>query len=477
MEKSERGCDVGISHHNGDNLNFPLPPPPSYNEIFSGVQPAQGSFSTQSHPIYTYVDFCPDGPNSKYPELIEKANSWLSVNRSYLLLSCESVTLPVQKGNICRQQSVHWLALNNGRDWVTILRCWIKRVQGQIPEQSQVIKTLAHMPEKKKSLSITISNNRYGMGFRGYNPEMPSFSDESQSLKKLNENLANSPLPGKILRVESIKKKVTDSRSMITNLDPDTLYWTEGELVTTCFVYYTRILYLEGEPTNQQIGWKDFIPTMMLNPGNPQAPKFASFPDTFYKVSQWVQSQQDKRVTNIQSMEARVMMDPPFPQINSRPVVHSHLNQMAYSRMLSFMYGNKKAMFLRVYYVLEEGASAQAPQCLLSRTFAPYRLTPQTYENPVENVMRLDRWVNYNEAILPFSEKNILCAESVTIPTNLYSKLPLDEGSMSHNVSANQFVSGIRLYLNGACQEPPLQVIGCPPPVVFTQESSCCTIL
>jgi len=55
-------------------------------------------------------------------ELIEKANSWLSVNRSYLLLSCESVTLPVQKGNICRQQSVHWLALNNGRDWVTILR-------------------------------------------------------------------------------------------------------------------------------------------------------------------------------------------------------------------------------------------------------------------------------------------------------------------------------------------------------------------
>jgi len=59
---------------------------------------------------------------------------------------------------------------------------------------------------------------------------------------------------GKILRVESIKKKVTDSRSMITNLDPDTLYWTEGELVTTCFVYYTRILYLEGEPTNQQIG-------------------------------------------------------------------------------------------------------------------------------------------------------------------------------------------------------------------------------
>jgi len=33
MEKSERGCDVGISHHNGDNLNFPLPPPPSYNEV------------------------------------------------------------------------------------------------------------------------------------------------------------------------------------------------------------------------------------------------------------------------------------------------------------------------------------------------------------------------------------------------------------------------------------------------------------
>jgi len=45
-------------------------------------------------------------------------------------------------------------------------------------------------------------NNRYGMGFRGYNPEMPSFSDESQSLKKLNENLANSPLPGRLKKLQ-----------------------------------------------------------------------------------------------------------------------------------------------------------------------------------------------------------------------------------------------------------------------------------
>lgn len=52
--------------------------------------------------------------------------------------------------------------------------------------------------------------------------------------------------------------------------------------------------------------------------------------------------------------------------------------------------------------------------------------------------------VYYVLCLYIYPEKNILCAESVTIPTNLYSKLPLDEGSMSHNVSANQFVSGIR---------------------------------
>lgn len=58
---------------------------------------------------------------------------------------------------------------------------------------------------------------------------------------------------GKILRVETVKMKVTESTSAVINLDPDVLYWTDGAY-STMYLNYVRLFYIEGEPAHEEIG-------------------------------------------------------------------------------------------------------------------------------------------------------------------------------------------------------------------------------
>ncbi|XP_067945674.1 uncharacterized protein [Watersipora subatra] len=448
--------------------------PPSYETAVTQAGGSNAPSNIPSEPQFTYIDFAPDGPAEQYDDLVEKANNWLSHNRTFSLQSCETVIVPVKKGALSFESASH-IPAHNHRDYASVLRCWVSRLETPLTEP-QVLGTIAKAPLQKSNFTTTIGGI---FGSLSVQLCFDLFKPQKETLKQLNEELEQNPLPGRILKVETVKMKITESLSRLINLNPNVLYFHDGDR-QNLFAHYIRVFYLKGEAAHEQIGWKDVVPSYEVNKANPKRPKFEPMSSVLYKAGQWAHTQMDKRITGLQTIEMPLEVDSTPFSTSCRPILDTNCSELYTGRQFTPLYTGALVKYVRMYYVTSESFQVSRPYYVTQRLFMPFKLTARTLETPVDNLRRLAVWLAYNSSAT--ADNNIICAETVNFPTRLLYQQPVDTEACSYRdleQCGHDVVSGIRLYMNGVCHEPPANVLAIPiaPLAPITNESSCCNIL
>lgn len=420
--------------------------PPSYGEVTGQHASVGGGL--------TFVDFLPHclergGIFSKpvfepYKSLIDRANEYLRNQRAWEVKTCESVEFKTW-GEMVQCEKVTYYERADYPTWyIRGLRLWlVPRMDPSRPPQQIGVVNL--VPQ------VVGDSGIFGT---------PNFESLNEMLQRYNSRAHLSPLPGKVLTVESQEMKIPN----FSNFDPDRSFWSEHGDHAKHYVYVIRIFYEAGVSEAEEIGIADFVPVAITEGGFFTMPQFEPYSNVITRASQWCGQQNALRFCNAQSVEVKM---------KSGYIVDTQ-------RMSFTEHGGRTTLYvriLRIAYVkpLGQPMAFDRPSLQLHcKTFVPLQLTrgffvPE-FESLTETRQRIEAWIKATGARVLSSE---------TAAMRLYTggeAYAGAEASFTYNLSSRNeyWIFVFRLYLDGFYHEPPAEML---PPEPTIQGQECCTLL
>lgn len=230
----------------------------------------------------------------QFDTLIPKANAWLQDNLEVELIKCETVEKKIGDLDQLTSDSTMFTPGANPALYIKGLRLWYmqcSRDTNKLRLQNPMPLAIGYLNVVPKCLE---SKSKY-----------PIYEDLPETYASVNTYMADKPLEGKILTIETVSLKLPCKQWQGPEVDPD-MTCTIDELVHHIF-YITRIYFLFGKPEAELIGAQDFLPdfeqSSRLNRTCSVFPKYRPLANAMNKVAEWLHNARNIHVTNIQTVE------------------------------------------------------------------------------------------------------------------------------------------------------------------------------
>ncbi|KAI0231165.1 hypothetical protein LSAT2_018495 [Lamellibrachia satsuma] len=159
------------------------------------------------------------------------------------------------------------------------------------------------------------------------------FDSFGETIRKFNSHLRKHPLPGRVMNVESQEMKFHEWG---VGVDPDESCWVESVKFNVSFLVVIRVFFETGTSAYEEIGCADFVPTCRDVGSQFATSDFEDFGSVVYKARCWIRQQQDVRVTNIQSIDYKLLHGSNINDVDTQRsfYVESGLHTTRYLRVL-----------------------------------------------------------------------------------------------------------------------------------------------
>ncbi|XP_042903115.1 uncharacterized protein [Parasteatoda tepidariorum] len=396
------------------------------------LPPSYGSLFNEHRSGLSYIDFLPgvlkegffcNAEYDRFENVIALANEWLKFNPQWKIKTCESIEFKDGRGSINPTEMVYYESTKYRTNFIRGLRLWLQ-IFPPGEERVQKIGYVNLVPEAEGTEGI-FTHAKY--------------ETLDDVLLKFNNASRTSPLPGRIITIETQNMKIKSGGV----IDPNRCSWTEYGERYTRFIYVIRIFYEVCEPLYEEIGINDFIPDIISTSYCGLLPKYEYLSTLFEKASNWSSSQSDLRICNLQSLEVKVhdgMVNP---------------KKMSYTE-----HGNRRLAFarvLRVAYIRQQPLNYTAPVHLSYKSFVPAQTKPETLmtcyrptaETLQETMQRVSSWIQATGA-------EVINMETSAIRLNRKGAVHSSEKNYSYETNANSeaYIFVIRAYLKGSYTEP-----------------------
>lgn len=417
-------------------------------------------------PPLTYIDFYPqcfgsdfEGKDPTYAEfqsVMEQANQWLRSMPQFVTVKSETVEHKLNPTDFSLDPDATLLHFSShGKNiYLRGLRLWLMPKKDlQVPIQQLAYITV--LPDHASGdLSSTLAGLVTNASMRGQPDHLlPSFNSMKTTMEKLNNHLQSKSLPGKILTVETVMFKVAESAS-VDKLNTEATLWTESGKHSRTYLFGVRVFYVVGQSEFEKIGYYDEVPLSVQDPdGLGMRIKFAPFAQTVGRAASWLQTQQNMRAVNFQSIRLKVERPNgagPFV-IDSQVAGYSEAPSLVESRFIKF---------LRIFFV--KGQKGDVPDIysstnLTTRLFVPEKKGWRQFESFSKTQQRVIQWLNATG--IP-----VLAMETVRYPVNLdaYVGTGVDEeraDQVVNSYSGQYTLTCIRLYFPRQFKEPPPEIV------------------
>ncbi|XP_066293714.1 uncharacterized protein [Branchiostoma lanceolatum] len=307
--------------------------------------------------------------------------------------------------------------------------------------------------------------------------QFPDFEPFGQTINRLNGLLKETPIPGRILNLETRDMKYHGTWTH-QGVDPDRSCWTQSGETTTMYLFVIRVFYLLGPPVPEEIGVADFVPEMISPPqGIFSNPQFENFSSVMTKARSWAESHlRTVRLINIQSFDVKVHRSKFTGAVTIDSQRASHIEHgkhtTAFIRIIRLVYGRLRGSL---------DLPPPLPMVLSVKTFVPAIICrggswgiPQ-YESLRDTIKRAQVW-------LSLTGVNIVSAETISIRMH-YGRIS-DEGAETtltyHRTDhGSYFLTAFRIYIDGVYEEPSPDLL--PPPPDESEFSmddfGCCNVM
>ncbi|XP_055929538.1 uncharacterized protein LOC129960270 isoform X1 [Argiope bruennichi] len=391
--------------------------------------------------IFSRPDF------ASFRTLIDRANEWLLANPRWKAITCESVEFKTRGENVNYERMVYMEYGEHATTYVRGLRLWVseKQVDYDIPQQ---IGYLNLVPDQMSGTGGIFSS--------------PDYETLDEVVSRYNRMTHTRPIPGRIITIETQEMKL----KLSGEADPDRSYWTERGNTQKRFLFVIRIFFELSDGVPEEIGIMDFVPNPISSGGVFSFPKYEPFCTLVYQASNWCARQQGIRICNVQSVEMKFKsgrelntQKMSYVEHGGRLTSYVRILRLAYTKIRDYSYRN-----------LYPGINVSVLTC---RTFVPVQLTTGIFVPEFETLYatkdRVTAWVRATGA-------NVISAETTAM--RMYTGGEAKHGSEAtftyNRVERNEYwIFVIRLYINGAPPEPPVEML---PPVPEIQDQGCCML-
>ncbi|KAG0443795.1 hypothetical protein HPB47_014518 [Ixodes persulcatus] len=414
--------------------------PPSYSEATRQHASLGGGLS--------FVDFLPYCISSgglfstptfePFRTLVNRANEWLKENPTWEVKTCESVEFKTSSEVVNTERMTYYEYGEQSTRYVRSLRLWlVPRLDQSRPPQQIEYRNL--IPQQTGHAGL------FGM---------PTFETLHELLERYNQQLRYQPMPGEL-----------PWPPHYSNFDPDRSYWSEYGGRNRHFLFVVRVFYELGSAGCEEIGVADFVPQCTTTGGLFSFPRYEPFCNVIGRSAQWCSQQRSLRFCNAQSLEVKLKSGTTVDTQRMSYTEHAERTTF-YVRVLRVAYSKEPA---------EAGLLPPSPPLALHcKTFLPLQLTRGLFVPEFESLSatkkRLEAWIRATGA-------RVLSCETVAMRlftggeahTGIESSFTYNNGNRSE-----YWIFVLRLYLDGAYQEPPQEVLPPPPEV---RDVGCCTVL
>ncbi|KAL3870866.1 hypothetical protein ACJMK2_038898 [Sinanodonta woodiana] len=442
--------------------------PPSCTEFMGEYKTSVvAEQSLQDMPALAYIDIMPRCINpgnipkgiaptfDTFSAIIEGANIWLMNNKNLCVWKCETIQRKIKKEAYGLSYDLESMLDHQpifGTDYHVLgIRMWLtKKTDQALPIQQ--LGVLNEVPDKE-SLQFPANPIGYGQNgvhqYRGMSIHPMhltmgldfTFAGLKETVEKLNQRLAQVPLPGFILNVETATIPLDAFKNGDKSIDPEEALIRENKEKFTRYTQVIRVYYVKGKPAQEHIGMHEFIPEIKEVPDMMKPAKFSSVTETLIQIALWLQHQQGIRVVNIQQFDVRVETHDSEVNISSNSTDEFECS-LENKRMLKTF---------RVFFTKSNVIAAPAPPPFLaSRLFVPIRTSLRSYETMSQTMYRIDAWMKLTG--LP-----IFSVETTRLPyvDNDTQGVNLDKSDyMLAANSGRYWVQCIRVYFPNVFHEP-----------------------
>ncbi|XP_045181889.2 uncharacterized protein LOC123540686 [Mercenaria mercenaria] len=465
-------------------------PPPTYEEIMGVYQTSikKEQVVSQEMPTLAYIDIMPKciskgniagnvAPKfESFSKILEGANCLLQDNPNMAIWKCESVTkklyatkegtLTYELNTMFRHESTFGFLV-----YIKGLRLWLTRDPNPKgpPQQIGLRNIVPHkmtveVPSRGyyRAGKVTIEGVDYKMtNMHGLNM-FNTFENLGDTVKRLQENLANDPIPGTILTIET--DRIKSYEQFKSDLDPEATCWTENKSKFRRFTQVIRIFYIQGTSAKEEIGYEEFVPELTEAPDSLKPCKFEPFENLMYRLATWVRANPGVRIVNIQQYDAIINNS-----FSSVEVCSDSTDDF-----ISTFLDQRFTRTLRVFYTKSSAVRGLPANYITSRLFLPARTGPKSFECMTQTMDRIDAWLRVTG--LP-----IYSVETVDLLFNEHQQLGaeyLKSDYNSHSMSGKYWLTAVRVYFSRPYSEPDPALLP-PLPLYMTGGggSSSCNIL
>ncbi|XP_062599010.1 uncharacterized protein LOC134260481 [Saccostrea cucullata] len=379
-------------------------PPPSYEEVMGhqALSSVKADVPREELPPLAYIDIMPrclhpgnmrkrvPPEYDRFSTLIGAANYWLRANPNYGVWKCETVERKVESsGEIIMDKMLSHESTYGFNVLIRGLRLWLYVKDPSTPPQQ-----LGLLNKVPKTTEVNLTAGQLYHPFAGfaighplflqmYGYSMTTYQGFDETLQSLNEDLKKQTLQGSILNVESATLKMSEGLEKAV-IDPDNTVCHENGGKMKRYTQIIRVFYVIGEPANETIGMKEFIPSITKPPDIATHAQFQNFEENMTKFNKWLPHQTGIKLVNIQTHEVRYT---------------DKLGQLDILSDLTddFDDGMSERSFLqtlRVFYVMAPSA-APPPQIsfITSRLFLPVRTGERSFETMSQTMFRIEAWL------------------------------------------------------------------------------------
>lgn len=435
-------------------------PPPSYEEVMGhqALSSVKANVPQEQLPPLAYIDIMPRCLNpgnmknkvppeyDRFSTLIGAANYWLRANPSYGVWKCETVERKVEtNGGIVMDKMIFHESTYGFNVLVRGLRLWLHVKDPSTPSQQLgLLNKVPHTTDidltPQLSHPFAVFLFRHPLFIQTYGYSMTTYEGIEKTLESLNEDLKRNPLQGSILNVESATLKVSEGREKAV-IDPDNTVCHENGGKMKRYTQIMRVFYVIGEPANETIGMKDFVPSITRPPDLATHAQFQTFDDVMMRFCKWLPHQTGIKMVNIQTYDIR------YTEIMGHLEILSDQTDDIDDGMSDRLF----LKTLRVFYVTKPSVKPP-PQVsfVTSKLFLPIRTGERSFESMSQTMFRIEAWLKvtgipvYNVETVRFLYREPL-------------KLGVDDKRTNYTCFSGigkYYVTAIRVYFLYPFQEP-----------------------
>ncbi|OWA51041.1 hypothetical protein BV898_15543 [Hypsibius exemplaris] len=373
---------------------------------------------------------------AKFSTLIGPANDFLQQNPGLAVKSCETAHFRVDGDSIRKPEKSDFKQVGESlRPFVKGLRLFATRRNNQSINQppDQLGYTTFHLE---------------------VDPKLPNTL--SHLTEKVNDYLKRTPLPGKLVAVESLQ-----FRGVSPGFDTDTTCWkpdTSFFLSQQEFLTVFRIWFTLGRPQCETIGFADFFPAVLDAGGWLSKATVEELPSVMANVNRFINALPSNiEILNVNTLASRTNKSAEY-----------HLAHYTFTEDDKFHKYYIK--FIRIAYVVQPQAAA--PPAYEQRHFTTELFAPGLLEEPgffssgvfePQSVVRarMDDWVRHTQA-------NVVAVETVVYKSKTggegrngfgamytWNEEHYNSSTKRTEPSNEQYLICYRVFLEGAVRHPP----------------------